>query len=182
MNAPDWKKCTEEQLWKYVAYHLAKGGIECVLVGGAVVAIYSEGAYHSGDLDLIAERYELPRVMQILNALGFEKVHGRHFEHPDCSHLIIEFPPGPISIGDDRNIVPDILRVDGQRLRIFSPTDCIRDRLASYIHFNARECLEQAVLVANNQPFNLKKVEQWCSSEGAEDKFLEFKKRIRKPI
>ena len=35
MKEPDWKSCTEEQLRKYVAFHLAKDGIDSVLVGGA---------------------------------------------------------------------------------------------------------------------------------------------------
>lgn len=57
MKEPDWKTCSEEQLWKYVAAHLAKNGIDTILVGGAVVAIYSEGAYKSGDLDFVLLSY-----------------------------------------------------------------------------------------------------------------------------
>lgn len=33
-----------------------EGGIDPVLVGGAVVAIYTGGIYRSGDLDLVPER------------------------------------------------------------------------------------------------------------------------------
>lgn len=53
MKWPNFSKCTEEELWRYVAFHLSAAGIESVLVGGVVVAVYSEGAYRSGDLDLI---------------------------------------------------------------------------------------------------------------------------------
>jgi hypothetical protein len=49
----DFKNCTEEELWKYVAVHLKKHNIDTILVGGAVVSIYSEGAYESGDLDFV---------------------------------------------------------------------------------------------------------------------------------
>lgn len=59
----------------------------------------------------------------------------------------VEFVSGPIGIGDDIKIKPNEVKVKGQTLYIFSPTDCIRDRLASYIHFKARECLDQAALV-----------------------------------
>jgi hypothetical protein len=45
MEAPDWSHCTEEELWLYVAWHLEGEGIRSVLVGGAVVAIYTEGLY-----------------------------------------------------------------------------------------------------------------------------------------
>lgn len=178
MKAPNFKTCTEEELWKYVAYHLSKAGIESVLVGGAVVAIYSKGAYRSGDLDFITGKGTHAQVQATLETLGFQKVRGRHFEHPDCPHIIIEFPPGPVSIGEDFKIQPDEKKIAGQIIKILSPTDCIRDRLASYIHFNARDALDQAVLVAKSQPFNLNKVEQWCSSEGAKDKFKNFLEKL----
>lgn len=179
MKTPNWKKCTEEELWKFVAYHLVSAGVECVLVGGAVVAIYSRGIYRSGDLDFVVEKNALESVQQILENLGFLKVRGRHYEHPECTHIIIEFPPGPLSIGDDYKIKPDEIMVENKRIKIFSPTDCIRDRLASYIHFQARECLDQAVLVAKHQPFSLKKVKEWCQSEGGSDAFEEFSAKIK---
>lgn len=180
MKTPNWKTCTEEELWKFIAFHLISANISSVLVGGAVVAIYSKGAYHSGDLDLIVERQALDQVQKILENLGFEKIHGRHFEHRECQHLIIDFPPGPVSIGDDFKISPDEIKVQGKSLKIFSPTDCIRDRLASYIHFNSRECLDQAVLVAKLQPFDLKKVKVWCLSEGGAEAFQNFLSRLKR--
>lgn len=63
---------------------------------------------------------------------------------------------------------------------IYSPTDCIRDRLASYIHFKARECLDQAALVAKKFPFNQKKVKEWCASEGAPQAFEDLIKKIKR--
>lgn len=53
MEEPHWKHCTEKELWHFVAWHLEGSGIRLVLVGGAVVAIYPEGMYRSGDLDLV---------------------------------------------------------------------------------------------------------------------------------
>ena len=75
-------------------------------------------------------------------------------------------------------IEPAEKMVEGQKIRLLSPTDCIRDRLASYIHFSARECLDQAVLVANSQPFDLKKVKSWCIKEGGKTQFEEFLAKI----
>lgn len=51
MDEPDWANVDEEGLWKFVGWHLANKGIQSVLVGGAVVSIYSRGAYRSGDID-----------------------------------------------------------------------------------------------------------------------------------
>lgn len=174
MKTPNLKSCTEEELWKYVAFHLAKEGIESVLVGGAVVAIYSKGAYQSGDLDLITETKWLKLAEEVLRKIGFEKKQGRHFEHPECKHLIIEFPLGPVSIGDDYKIKPSTIKIESQTIKLLSPTDCIRDRLASYIYFKSRETLEQAVLVAKAQPFDLEKVKSWCVKEGGSEQFKEF--------
>lgn len=53
MKVPDWSSCTEEELWRYVAWHLKGNDIESILVGGSVAAIYSNGVYRSGDLDFI---------------------------------------------------------------------------------------------------------------------------------
>jgi hypothetical protein len=46
----NFKNCSEKELWKYVATHLKKNGIDSILVGGAVVSIYSEGIYESAKL------------------------------------------------------------------------------------------------------------------------------------
>jgi hypothetical protein len=100
-----------------------------------------------------------------LSELGFER-RGRHFEHPECPHLFVEFVSGPLGIGDDLAIVPREERVGDQTLRILSPTDCVRDRLASAIHFRARECLDQAALVAAAQDIDWPRVEAWCQAEG----------------
>lgn len=179
MKKPNLAKCTEEELWKYIGYHLANAGIESVLVGGAVVAVYSKGAYRSGDLDFIAGTGTRPQIEKALEELGFKRIKCRHFENPECPHLIIEFPPGPLSIGDDYKIEPEEIKVNNRILKILSPTDCIRDRLASYIHFNARECLDQAVLVAQNQSFDIEAIHKWCISEGAQEAFESFKRKLK---
>lgn len=178
MKEPQWESCTEEDVWKYVGWHLAKNGIETILVGGAVAAIYSEGAYKSGDLDFVLRTYLEDRLKEVMESIGFMKSPGRHFTHPKCKQFV-EFCSGPAGIGDDTRIVPDAKRVGGQTLYIYSPTDCIRDRLASYIHFRARECLDQAALVARKFPFNKKKVKEWCASEGAPQAYEDLIKKIK---
>lgn len=179
MREPHWETCSEKELWEFVASHLAKRGIGTVLVGGSVVAIYSDGAYKSGDLDFVLETIFTKDLPAILREIGFERKAGRHYKHPHCKHLFIEFQNPPVGIGDDTTIKPDRIEVDGISIKIFSPTDCIRDRLASYIHFKAEEGLDQAVLVARRQPFNLKKIEQWCKSEGASKAFQDFKNALK---
>jgi hypothetical protein len=178
MKVPRWETASEREVWEYVAWHLAKNGIQTLLVGGAVVAIYSEGAYQSGDLDLIQLNYADDVIPQVMESIGFRKSVGRHYIHPK-SRIFVEFCTGPAGIGDDLKIKPDSRTVSGQTLFLYSPTDCIRDRLASYIHFKARECLDQAALVAKKFPFNQKKVRDWCVSEGSPQTFNDLMKKVR---
>ena len=74
---------------------------------------------------------EIPEIMK---SIGFKRKQGRHYTHTQCK-LFVEFVVGPAGIGDDIQIKPAKKNVDGQVLYIYSPSDCIRDRLASYIHF-----------------------------------------------
>lgn len=129
----DFKICTEKELWEYVGSELQKRGVSTVLVGGAVVAIYTNGAYQSGDLDFILTDLFVKKVPEIMKEIGFEKRSGRHYVHPECKHLYVEFPTGPLEIGDDTKIVPDEVTVEGVKIKILSPTDCVKDRLATYI-------------------------------------------------
>ncbi|WP_408095619.1 nucleotidyltransferase [Peredibacter sp. HCB2-198] len=175
----DFKTCTEEELWKYVAGHLKDRGIDTVLVGGAVVSIYTEGAYESGDLDLILTNYFVTNLPEIMAEIGFIRDKRRHFIHPECKHLYIEFPKGPLEIGDDIHIQPDETTVGGTTIKILSPTDCVKDRLATYIHFKDRVGIEQALMVARKHPVNLSSIEKWCEKENAKNIFEEFISNLR---
>jgi len=167
-------------LWKYVATHLKVKGIDTVLVGGAVVSIYSDGAYKSGDLDFVLTSMFVKGLPEAMSEIGFVRGSGRHYIHPDCKHLHIEFPSSFLEIGEDNKIEPMEVKSDNVLIKILSPTDCVKDRLASYIHFNARECLDQAVLVAQKHPVKIEAVKQWCKNEGAEMAFEDFLKKIKK--
>lgn len=170
----DFKNCSEEELWKYVASHLKQKGIDTVLVGGAVVSIYTSGLYESGDLDFILTDMFVKKLPEYMKEIGFQRK-GRHFVHPECSHLFIEFPKGPLEIGDDLNIVPEEITVDGVKIKILSPTDCVKDRLATYIYFKDRVGIDQAVLVAKNHPVNFESIRAWCEKEKFPQVFEEFK-------
>lgn len=185
----DFKTCTEKELWQYVATHLESKGISVVLVGGAVVSIYSDGAYRSGDLDFIITTLFKDKLPQYMKEIGFERGKGkgdlgRLYRHPECSHLVVEFPTGPVTIGKDFNIQPDEHEVAGQHIKILSPTDCIVDRLASYIYFERgphgeRKTLEQAIMVAKAQPHNLERIKNWCENEGHPEVFKEFLENLK---
>ncbi len=175
----DLRSCSEEELWKYVGGHLSEKGLDVVLVGGAVVSIYSEGAYESGDLDFIFQGLSKSKLEPAMKEIGFIK-EGRHYVHPECKHLFVEFPSGPLGIGDDYNIEPVVIKEKGRTFKIISPTDCIKDRLASYIYFKSPEGLDQAILVAKKQPFKKSEVQRWCKKEKADWAFDDFSKKLPK--
>ena len=118
----------------------------------------------------------LPEAMK---EIGFEKMGGRHYVHPDCKHLHVEFPGSFLEIGEDRDIKPDETLSEGVKIKILSPTDCVKDRLASYIHFKARECLDQAVMVGQKHPVKLDAIKRWCKNEGAEMAYEDFLRGLK---
>ena len=81
-----------------VSEALRRRGITAVLSGGSVVSIYSTNRYQSYDLDFITTG-QMRIVAEALRDLGFERKVGRHFVHPS-NPFLIEFPGGPLAIGD----------------------------------------------------------------------------------
>ena len=68
-------------------------------------------------------------------------------------------------------------------LKLLSPTDCVKDRLAAFYHWNDRQCLQQAVWVAQERAIDWKEIERWSRKEGAEEKFTIFRKAVEgKPL
>ncbi len=176
LSPPDWGTCHEEELWHYVAWHLEGAGIRSMLVGGAVVSIYTEGLYRSGDLDLVPDDLGRTRLEPVLREIGFEPTRSRYYKHPECPHLFLEFPRGPVEIGEEFPITPEEIEVGGRTLRLLSPTDSVKDRLAGYIHWKARANFDQAVLICRRQRerVGLAAVERWCAAEGGATAFAEL--------
>lgn len=163
----DFSQCTVEELWQYVASHLEQDGISAVLVGGAVATVYTNGAYSTGDLDMVASLIvDARKIEKSMAKIGFRKDKIRHFQHPDCPHLYLEISRAIISIGEQTNIQPVVWDIESVKIKILSPTDCVKDRLASYIHSQgSHDCLELAALVAAQQSVNLEEIEAWCKQE-----------------
>lgn len=162
------------ELAAFVCSHLRRNGISVVLSGGGCVAIYTEGRYVSYDLDFIENLSSGRRKLKkVLVEIGFEEK-GRYFKHPDTEYFL-EFPPGPLAVGDEPPQSLTVLRFETGELTALSPTDCIKDRLAAYFHWNDQQCLEQALLVAGSADIDLAEIERWSLKEGEEGKFNRFR-------
>ncbi|MEA1914905.1 MAG: hypothetical protein U9N30_06280, partial [Campylobacterota bacterium] len=59
-------------------------------------------------------------------------------------------------------------------LRIITPTDSVKDRLAAYYHWKDERSLEQAILVATKHEVDFESIRKWSILEGSEDKYEEF--------
>jgi len=171
-------KTTIEELGAIVCQALKDAGIEAFLSGGAVVSIYTKNKYESYDLDFITFG-DRKKIKKIMEALGFVQDKSRHFIHPKSVYFV-EFPGSATMIGGERISEFHERKVKTNTLKLLTPTDCIKDRLAAYIHWNDKQGLEQAVMVAQNQEFKQTKVKQFCKSEGNVGAYEDFLERLRK--
>ncbi|MEE4160861.1 MAG: hypothetical protein V2I25_00035 [Woeseiaceae bacterium] len=166
-----------EELAGLVCETLATAGITTTLTGGACVAIWSEGKYVSRDLDFIEEGpVSRRRVKDALRTIGF-KEKDRYFINPETD-FYVEFPTGPLTVGDER--VYDVEKIDTGtgHLRLLTPTDCVKDRLAAFFHWRDEMALEQALLVAREQPIDIEDLRRWASAEGETDKLATFENAL----
>ncbi len=167
----------QEDLAAFVQSHLRTQGIDVVLTGGAVVALYSDGRYTSADIDLVEEGFaSAGKIKQAMAEIGFSKLGGL-YKNSETSYFI-DFVAPPLSLG--REPVKEIheLRLATGLLRLISPTDCVKDRLAAYFYFNDRQALEQAVMVAQARSVDLTEVQRWSEAEGMGEKYDDFKDRL----
>ena len=65
------------------------------------------------------------------------------------------------------------------KVRIISPTDSVKDRLAGFYHWSDQQSLEQALLVAKSKSIDLESVESWSKREGKMAEFEEFKRQLK---
>lgn len=157
---------------------LARQKITAVLTGGSAATVYAPKAYQSRDMDFILHWHgEATGGAAELAALGYTE-RGQTWYHKDSS-FTLEFPKGPLAVGDDLIKVWDTLHSGDLLLHILTPTDCVRDRLMwFYLQPTDRSALAAALGVAAEQKVDLKPIEAWSAREGFTDKFEEFRRRL----
>jgi hypothetical protein len=156
-----------------------KNGIEIVLSGGACVSIYTRNRYESFDLDFVlAVESDRRKVGPALEELGFRR-DGRHFRHPRTAY-IVEFLSPPLSVGNEPVREVREIRREKRTLKLLSPTDCVKDRLAAFYHWNDRPSLDQALLVCRDNDADLREVRRWSLAEGMKEKYAVFRAELKK--
>jgi hypothetical protein len=123
------------------------------------------------DLDFITvERSNV--IAPIVAELGFTP-EGKDFHHPN-SRYFLEFPPGPISFGDryiDSSETTSLCTPFG-KLQIITPTQCVLDRLAWFIHGKDRQARDQAIMVGRRQEIDWDDVHAWARNEGVDPEVI----------
>jgi hypothetical protein len=158
---------------------LKKQGLQAVLSGGACVEIYSNNKYVTGDLDFVVNYFwpENDKIIErVMTVLGFEKS-GRIYINKAVAYSV-EFPPGPLSIGEELQIKPVERKVKTGTLTLLSSTDSAKDRLTSYFYGNDAQCLEQAVMICQMNKVEMENIRNWAKNEGRPEKFMEFERRV----
>ena len=161
----------------YISDYLRKNGIETVLSGGACVTIYTNNKYLSYDLDFVLPVYvNRKEIRGVLEKIEFYE-EGRYFKHKDTQYFI-DFLSPPLSVGEEPVKVISSIRKGSMVLKLLSPTDCVKDRLAAYYHWNDKPSLDQAILVCKDNKVELKEIERWSINEEMTSKFKIFKKML----
>lgn len=160
------------ELAAFIAEHLRSKGVETVLVGGACISIYSANEYSSFDLDFIITGSSTRKtVRDALNEINFTE-ENRYFVNPHTP-FFVEFPSGPLAIGDEPPSAISTLRFSTGNLRLLSPTDSVKDRLAAFYHWKDQQSLEQAILVARDHVIDVVEVGRWSAHEGFAEVFVQ---------
>ena len=157
----------------FISDYLRQNGIETILSGGACVSIYSSNKFISYDLDfvLLSEEQQ-KKTKELLMRIGFYPK-DRYFIHDD-SQYFLDFVPPPPSVGNEPVKEIEEIKLGNRILKLLSPTDCVKDRLAAFYHWEDRQSLEQAMLVCLNNAVDLKEVKRWSIQEGMENKYQKF--------
>ncbi|MBN1594304.1 hypothetical protein JW933_00110 [candidate division FCPU426 bacterium] len=173
----DWSKDGIREVAAKVCGHLKSRGIQATLVGGACVAIYSKNKYVSQNIDFVTFE-ALPAVAKALGEIGFTAQSKRHFARPDC-RFYLEFLNPPVAIGGQGVAEYKILNSRHGKIRLLTPTDCVKDRLASFYYWDDPQAFQQALWVAKSNAIDLPAVEKWSKEERQLVKYKKFRHALQ---
>ncbi len=172
-------RSTLQEVAFVVCTALHRAGVTAVLTGGSAAAIHAPQAIQSLDLDFVlcaSVRGGSPA--EALRELGYAR-EGQDYVHA-TSRYQLEFPAGPLSIGDDLVRSWETLHRDELLLHVLTATDSCRDRLAHFYYFHDRAGLAQALEIAAARPRDVDHaiLREWSDREGQLARYEEFAARL----
>lgn len=159
---------------------LTRSGFTAVLTGGSAATYYAPQAYQSLDLDFVLTLRGAGSALA-LETLGFRRKNN-FYVHPRSKYSL-DFPPGPLAVGDDLITTWSTVTRSDETLHVLTPFDSCRDRLASWLFWNDFSGLEQALSVfrAQTAHIDLAALRAWAKREGQRQKFELFEGRAVEP-
>lgn len=138
--------------------------------------MYAPAVYQSRDADFIIAVHGSGGA-DILAQLGYTRDGSGTYKHTD-NHYTVDFPAGPLAIGNDLIKTWDTRHREAELLHILSRTDCIRDRLMWFYTRNDRSSLAAAIGVAQSGEIDIDRLRDWSNREGFGTRFEVFASKL----
>ncbi|MBT4761332.1 MAG: hypothetical protein HOO06_06510 [Bdellovibrionaceae bacterium] len=178
MSLPDWKTASEKDVWAYFATQVADTGAEVLLMGETIASMYLEKVYRFDGMDFHTEfGTEVGVFKDIMKAMGFEQNKQGGYEHPTYWKLRFKICPPPASFSKQDKESKIEGSTPGELIKIYCPTDAVKERLNMAIHLNAFEYVTHASKIAKAHPIDLAQVKTFCEKQAAMDMFNFFLKK-----
>ena len=132
-----------------------------VLVGGAAVEFYTQGQYHTADIDMVTEGGK--EMISLMEMLGFEKIGKDFVDHR--REIYVEFPGSYLGAGEKVKS----LKIGKRFLRIISLEDLIVDRLCAYKFWQSGIDGVNALLLLEQPDIDEMRLKIRCHAENVED-------------
>jgi len=181
---------TPEDVCFEISSALDRHSITGVITGGSAATVYAPDAYTSYDVDFVLTSYpERKRQERALAEIRyFPSVMVGMYEHSRTAYTL-DFPSGPLAVGGDYIQETTTLEKGDLHLRILTATDCVRDRLAGFYHWDDYTSLNAAVGVASahRDRIDFDRLQEWTERESGppptdyEIKYTEFLRRLEEP-
>ena len=98
----------------------------------------------------------------------------KYFQHKDCPWFI-EFISSPVAVGSEPIHNFTTIGTELGLIKMLSPTDSVKDRLASFYHWNDKQALQQAADICLEQSVDFDELERWSIHESHKGKFQFFR-------
>ncbi len=106
-------------------------------------------------------------------------MYGPYTREKDCQWLV-EFVSPPVTVGNESIQIFNTVTTSLGKIKLLLPVDSVKDRLASFFHWNDKQGLEQAINICLEQDIDMKEVERWSLKEKQEGKFRKFVELLEK--
>ncbi|MGA8574124.1 MAG: hypothetical protein WB609_00355 [Candidatus Cybelea sp.] len=151
-------------------------GFTAVLTGGSAATIYAPAVYQSRDADFVITMHGVGGA-DALKKLGYVE-RGGTYNHSQNQYTL-EFPRGPLVIGDDLVTSWETLHRDNHVLYLLTRTDCVRDRLMWFYGYNDLNALRAAIGVAASGAIDRDAIRCWSDREGFSKQCDQFFSNLR---